>query len=30
LQPQMTGASTWSSPYEVTAMTKSTSGHPGT
>ncbi|PVG04601.1 hypothetical protein CPB86DRAFT_777882 [Serendipita vermifera] len=32
LQPQMTGASVYSTadPYEMSAMTKSTSGHPGT
>lgn len=30
LQPQATGTSMYSSPYEVSAMTKSTSGHPGT
>ena len=30
LQPQTTGTSMYSSPYEVTAMTQSTSGHPGT
>lgn len=30
IQPQATGTSMYSSPYEVTAMTQSTSGHPGT
>jgi hypothetical protein len=29
LQPQQTGTSIYSSPYEITAMTQSTAGHPG-